>query len=257
METDNKTYKPPPCSVFLVGNRRNQVAKIISPKKSGSCSAEKIQSLEHEEKQFCTLGKVETKKQTKNSDWKNFLEIANNSKFRPEEWVQRWLGTLEAVKKLDECTHDNNFMTNVLCQSDSGAEDSLSEFTWAGEWSGYYHPKIERESTGNEQYLFDGTSMQPLNKSKTKDYSIEGMHDDTSGLGSSEQRNESPTTKSFVTIGEQLHEFKGVEIFSEPNRVLFVTMNCENYADIGMNDKVNGRKVWIYQRETGDQNPNL
>ena len=255
MESNIKAYKPPPCSVFLVGNRRKQFAKIISPKRGGNRSAQNLRCLEREDRHFCTSEKTETKKQTKNSEWKHFLEIANSSKFRPDEWIRKWLGTLEGVKRFDECTHGNNLMTNVLCQSDSGAEDSMSEFTWAGDWSSCYHTKIEHDSIDNEQYLHDGTSMPPGSKSKVKDCSTDGMHDDTSGLGSSDQRNDSTIKKSYAETGEQLYEFKGVEIFSEPNKVLFVTMNCENYVDIGMNMKVSGRQVWICQRETIDLNP--
>ena len=256
MENGPNAYKPPPCSVFLVGNRRSRITKIITQKRHKSRFFQKMKCLGEESEQLSNCEKVLANMQAQQFEWDHFLENSNSSKFQPEEWVQRWLHTIEQTKELNRhCsnTNVNNIVTDTLAKSDSGTGDSLSEFVWAGQWSaqhpGQHQTKNGNERIDSEEYTADSTCVLPQVKSKTEDYNTEIMNDDTSGVGSSEQKIDSAIKMSYSTVDGEHREFNAAGIFSESNKKVFVTMSCENSLDIGTSNKVNERTVWICQRE--------
>ena len=252
MEIGNKTYKPPPCSVFLVGSHRNQAGQTKTPRRCNSLFFTKVQNLEQKSELFHNSGKSQVEEQ-ENSQWKNLFQATNYSKFQPAEWIQRWLDTLESDLELEvNDVRQKNFTKEKSKESDSGTDDAMSEYTWTGQWSSRYQTESGHNAIDKLQFPCDEAAVQSHSRTDTRDNSISGIHDDTSGIGSSEHKDESTVATSYAITDEQQYEVNAEEIFSGSNKIIFVTVCCENSMDVGMTCDINKRQVGTYQREVGD-----
>ena len=253
MEIGNRTYKPPPCSVFLVGRHRNQSGSTRTARRCNSLFSRRVPNLEQKSKLFYSSGNSQVEEPDHYPQWKHAFEAPTYSKFQPAEWIQRWLDTLEPHLELEgDGVRENNVMEGKSEQSDSGTEDAISEYTWTGQWTSCYQADIGHEATGTLQFPCNDAAVPSRSRTDTRDNSMSGMHDDTSGIGSSEHKDESIVDTRHAITDEHQHEVNAEEIFSGSNKIIFVTVCCENSIDVGMTCDIKKRQVGIYQREIGD-----
>ena len=250
-------YKPPPCSVFVVRKQKSKLTKGKTFKRIDNHFIQKNGGLEPGNKHFNNSEMVSAEKQIKAAEWKQFLDTSNKCKFRPGEWIDRWLNSLEIVKEFG--TDEKDSATNMFVHSDSGTDDSAAEVVWEGSWGGHCLPNQAQNSTSSalwkKRNCKTDASVVQRGRTFTKS-SIEGvqdsagMHDDTSGLGSSEpQQQDSASIESYFATDEHNYEFDVARIFSGSNEKLFVTLCCDNSADTEMRSKIEKRQVYVCQKK--------
>lgn len=250
MKSDEEAYAPPPCSVFVIGKRKS--IKKIRFKQVNNNFTQKMYDMKEEDKYYDNKEWIQDKNEIQKIDWKEFLEELNHFKFQPGEWTKRWLDSIDAKNGLGNFEAMKDEGMKPFEHSDS--EDSTtSEVVWEGLWGIKYHEKLNKtELSSNVPWknLANDTAIKEANCDDNNDNTAKGSHDSirTSGIGSSEVKNDSTTMENYAIVEEQTSEFNVEEIFANSNDKLLVKVCCENYIDKGIKDRVKIRHLCLSQK---------